>query len=281
MTRPLRSVLFLPASNARAIEKARTLACDAVVLDMEDAVGPDDKDLARAAAVGAVRDGGFKAATVAVRINDLDSPWAEADLAAMVEAAPDAVVVPKLSSAERLRAYDGALCAAPERVRLWAMIETSRGVLNAAEIADGGGRLQALLLGGNDLSKDLRRALSRDRKALHMAMSMTVAAARAAGLSPIDAVFNAVDDADGFEAECREGRDFGFDGKSLIHPSQIETCNRVFSPSEAEVAWARTVVDAFADPANAGRGVVRVEGQMAERLHLEQAEQVLALAGGR
>jgi citrate lyase subunit beta / citryl-CoA lyase len=277
--KPLRSVLFLPASNPRAIEKARALACDAVVLDLEDAVGPDEKDEARRAAVAAVRDGGFSAATVAVRTNDLAGPWGEADLRALVEIAPAAVVAPKVSSAEVVRAYEGALCAAPEPVRLWAMIETTAALLNLREIAGAGGRLQALIFGGNDMSKDLRRAVSADRTALHPGLAWTVAAARANGLTPIDAVFNATEHAAGFEAECREGRDFGFDGKSLIHPSQIEACNRVFSPSEAEIAWARAVVDAFADPANAGKGVLRVGGAMAERLHLEQAERVLALAG--
>ena len=231
--------------------------------------------------MAALREGGFRAQTVAVRANDLDGPWGEADLRALVKAAPDAVVVPKVGSAERLRAYDGALCAAPDRVRLWAMIETAAGVLNLREVVTvGETRLQALLFGPNDLSKDLRRAVSRDRTALHPALAWTVTAARAAGLAPIDGVFNAIEDTAGFEAECREGRNFGFDGKSLIHPSQIETCNRVFSPSEAEVAWARAVVAAFADPANAGKGVVRAGGQMAERLHLEQARRLLALAQG-
>jgi len=278
MTRPLRSVLFLPASNPRAIEKARGLACDAVVLDLEDAVGPDDKDAGRAAAVEAVRAGGFRAPTVAVRVNEIGSPWAEGDLAAVVEAAPGAVVAPKVGSGEGLRAYEGALCAAPEEVRLWAMIEISAALLNLREIASAGGRLQALVFGGNDMSKDLRRQVSANRAALHPAMAWTVAAARAHGLSPIDGVFNAIEDATGLEAECREGRDFGFDGKSLIHPSQIDVCNRVFTPSGAELAWARAVVAAFADPANAGKGVVRAGGQMAERLHLEQAQRMLAMA---
>ena len=278
MTPALRSVLFLPASNPRAVEKARGLVCDAVVLDLEDAVGPDDKEEGRAAAVAALRAGGFLARTVAVRVNDLASPWGEADLRAVVEAAPDAVVAPKVGSGDRLRAYDGAICAAPERVRLWAMVETSAALLNLKEIVAVGGRLQALLFGGNDMSKDLRRAISRNRTALHPGLAWTVAAARSAGLAPIDAVYNSIDDAEGFEAECREGRDFGFDGKSLIHPSQIEVCNRVFSPSDTEVAWAREVIAAFEAPEHAGRGVVRVRGQMAERLHLEQARAVVALA---
>ena len=278
MTRPLRSVLFLPASNPRAVEKARGLACDAVVLDLEDAVGPDDKEQGRAAAAAAAREGGFRAATVAIRVNEIGSPWGEEDLRAVVEAAPDAAVAPKVGSADRLRAYEGAICAAPERVRLWAMVETSAALMNLKDIVAVEGRLQALLFGGNDMSKDLRRAISRDRRALHPGLAWTVAAARAAGLAPIDAVYNAIDDEQGLEAECREGRDFGFDGKSLIHPSQIDVCNRVFSPSEAEVEWARQVIAAFEAPENAGRGVVRVGGQMAERLHLEQARAVVALA---
>jgi citrate lyase subunit beta/citryl-CoA lyase len=281
MRQPPRSVLFLPASNPRAVEKARTLACDAVVLDLEDAVAPEAKVEAREAALRAVREGGFRAGVVAVRVNALDSPWGEADLASAAGSGANAVVIPKLASAEALRAWDGALCAAPEPLRLWAMIETAAGVMNLWDIAGAaGGRLQALVFGANDLSKELGRPLGRSRLGLHPALAWTVAAARAAGLAPIDGVFNDITDAEGFEAECREGREFGFDGKSLIHPSQVEAANRVFSPEAEDLAWARAVVAAFADPANAGKGVVRVEGRMAERLHLEQAERLLATAGG-
>jgi citrate lyase subunit beta/citryl-CoA lyase len=276
--RPLRSVLFLPASNPRAIEKARTLDCDAVVLDLEDAVGPDAKDIARQAAVTAVREGGFRAGTVALRVNGLETPWGEADVAAAVEAGPDVVVAPKVGSAEGARAYETALAAAPEPLRLWVMIETAAGVLNLPTLAAAGGRLEALLFGQNDLSKELGRQVGRSRTGLHPAMAWTVAAARAAGLTPLDGVFNDVADLQGLEAECREGREFGFDGKCLIHPGQVETANRVFAPSEEEAAWARAVVAAFDDPANAGKGVVRAQGKMAERLHLEQARRILGLS---
>ena len=275
---PLRSVLFLPASNPRAIEKARGLPADAVVLDLEDAVAPDAKDSARQAAVEAVNAGGFRAPTVAIRVNDAASEWGEADLAAVIGSAADAVVAPKVGSAEAVAAYKGGLCAAPERMRLWAMIETAAGVMNLAAIVTRPQRLQVLLFGANDLSKDLGRPLGRDRTGLHAQLGWTVTAARAAGLVPIDGVFNAVDDGEGFEAECREGRLFGFDGKSLIHPSQVEPANRLFSPGEAEVAWARAVVAGFADPAAAGKGAIRIGDRMAERLHLTQAERILRLA---
>jgi citrate lyase subunit beta/citryl-CoA lyase len=276
--RPLRSVLFLPASNPRAIEKARTLDCDAVVLDLEDAVGPELKPEAREAAAAAVRAGGFRAGTVALRVNGLETPWGAADLAAALQAAPDAVVAPKVSSAEAVRAYEAALGAAPEALRLWVMIETAAGVLNLPQIAAAGGRLQALLFGQNDLSKELGRQVGRSRTGLHPAMAWTVASARAAGVVPVDGVFNDVADLDSLAAECREGREFGFDGKCLIHPGQVETANRLFSPSAEETAWARAVVAAFDDPASAGAGVVRVEGRMAERLHLEQARRILGLS---
>ena len=275
--KPLRSVLFLPASNPRAIEKARTLACDVVVLDLEDAVAPEAKDEARDAALAAVRQGGFGARTVVIRLNDLDSPWGEADVAAVVATAPDAVAVPKVGSADAVRGWEGALCAAPEGLRLWAMIETAAGVLNLREVVTAStGRLQALLFGPNDLSKDLGRQHGRDRTGLHPALAWTVAAARSAGLTPLDGVFNDLSDAAGFEAECREARSFGFDGKCLIHPSQVEAANRLFSPTSEEAAWARAVIAAFDDPANAGKGVLRVDGRMAERLHVEQAKRIIA-----
>ena len=277
MIRPRRSVLFLPASNPRAVAKARELACDVVVLDLEDAVAPEAKAAAREAAAAAIAEG-FGGREVVLRVNALDTPWGEADLAAAARAAPDAVLAPKVNTAAEVRAYDGGLCTAPPRVRFWAMIETPRAVLELPAIAAEAGatRLDALVLGVNDLGASTRARRTPGREPFAYAMAATVTAARAYGLLAIDGVHNAVEDTEGLEAACRQGRDFGFDGKSLIHPSQIEAANRAFSPSDEEVAWAEAVSAAFADPANAGKGAVRVDGKMAERLHLEEAERILA-----
>jgi citrate lyase subunit beta/citryl-CoA lyase len=271
----LRSVLFAPASNGRAIEKARTLACDAVILDLEDAVGPDDKATAREVMASVVPAAGFAAPLLAVRVNGADTAWAEADLRAAAAAAPDAVLIPKVASPDDLRAARAAL---PASIRLWANIETCLGVLEAREIAATAAEvgLDVLVFGQNDLSRDLGRRPSHDRRLLHTAMGLTVLAGRAAGLGLVDGVFNDFTDLDAFEAECREGRAFGFDGKAVIHPAQIEAANRVFSPGEEDLAWARAVVEAFADPANAGKGAVRASGGMAERLHLDQALRMIA-----
>lgn len=271
----LRSVLFVPASNGRAIEKARTLACDAVILDLEDAVGPDDKAAARETMTAAVAAAGFAAPLVAVRVNGGDTDWAADDLRAAAAAGPDVVLVPKVGSVRELRTARAAL---PASIRLWANIETCMGVLEARDIAAAAGEvgLDVLVFGQNDLSRDLGRRPARDRRLLHTAMGLTVLAGRAAGLGLVDGVFNDFTDLDAFEAECQEGRAFGFDGKAVIHPAQIEAANRIFSPGEADLAWARAVVEAFADPANAGKGAVRASGGMAERLHLDQARRLIA-----
>jgi citrate lyase subunit beta / citryl-CoA lyase len=278
--RPRRSVLYLPAFNARALEKARTLPCDAVVIDLEDSVTPEQKEAARVQALAALGQGGFGRREVVVRVNGLDTPWGEADLAALVDCPPDAVLVPKIADAGDLARYDQRLAEAPERTGLWAMVETCRVLFHLDSVAAlaGATRLQALVVGGNDLAKEMRATPGPDRAPLQPALALTVAAARAHGLAALDGVFNRLEDVEGFEAECRQGRAFGFDGKTLIHPGQIDACNRVFSPSDQELAWARAVADAFAAPENAGKGVVRAAGGMAERLHLVQAERLLAAA---
>ena len=278
--RPRRSVLYLPGSNARALDKARTLPCDAVVLDLEDSVAPEAKEAAREQVVAALTAGGFGRREVVVRVNALSTPWGEADLEALVRVAPDAVLVPKITDAGDLARYDQRLADAPAPTRLWAMVETCRCLFHLDAIAGlaSGTRLAAFVVGGNDLAKEMRAEVGVDRAPIQAALTLTVAAARAHGLAALDAVFNTLEDAGGLEAECRQGRAFGFDGKTLIHPSQIETANRVFSPSAEQLAWAQGVVDAFADPANAGRGVLRVQGQMAELLHLAQAQRMLAVA---
>ncbi len=277
--RPRRSVLFVPAANPRALAKARDLACDAVLLDLEDSVAPEAKHAARAAAMEAVGQG-FGGREVVVRCNGLDTPWGAADLDAIVHAGPDAVLAPKIRSAADILAFDRALAAAPARTRLWIMVETPQAVLNLKELVEAAGRtrLDALALGPNDLSAELRLPRSRDRKPLHPILSQLVVAARAHGLVALGGAFNAFEDAAGFEAECREEASFGFDGKTLIHPRQIEAANRVFSPSPEAWAWAEAVVAAFSAPEAEGKGAIRLDGQMIERLHLREAERLLALA---
>lgn len=273
---PVRSALYLPASNARALIKARSLACDAVILDLEDAVAPEAKISAREQAAAVLAEG-FGDRIVVLRVNGLGTEWGREDLAMAVRAGPDVVLAPKVDDAGAVDAYDAALGAAREALRLWAMIETPAGVLRLPEIAACAGRtrLAGLVMGLNDLALALRARWTPGRAAFTGALQATVLAARANGLLALDAVFNNLEDAAGLDAECRQGRELGFDGKTVIHPRQIETANAAFSPSAEEVAWAETVVQAFADPANAGRGALRVGGAMVERLHLVEAEGLL------
>jgi len=270
----VRSVLYLPASNARAVEKARTLPCDVAVLDLEDAVAPEAKAEARAAAVAAIRRGGF-GPRLAVRINGLDTPWGEADLAALAGTGLSLVVAPKVESAQTVRALSDGL---RDGVRLWAMIETPRALADLGPVVGAGGALDGLMIGVNDLAKTLGTGPSADREPFKPWLAMIVAAARAHGLLAIDGVFNHIGDEAGFAAEAAQGRLFGFDGKSLIHPSQIAAANAAFSPTEAEVARARAIVAAFAAPDARDQGVIRIDGEMVERLHLAQAEALLARA---
>lgn len=272
----VRSVLYLPASNARAIEKARTLDCDVAVLDLEDAVAPQAKADARAAAVEAVRGGGF-GPRLGVRINGLDTEWGLDDLAAMKAAGATLVVAPKVETPEAVHALSAGL---GKGSALWAMIETPRALMALGDIASADGALDGLMLGVNDLAKGLGTGASADREPFKPWLAMLVAASRANGLLAIDGVFNRIDDADGLAAEALQGRLYGFDGKSLIHPSQIAGANAAFSPSDAEIAQARAVVAAFAQPDVEGQGAIRVDGAMVERLHLDQAKALLARAEG-
>ncbi|MFI4934434.1 MAG: HpcH/HpaI aldolase/citrate lyase family protein [Caulobacterales bacterium] len=278
--RPRRSALYMPASNARAVEKARSLACDVVILDLEDAVAPEAKIEARAAAVAAVAAGGFGRREVVIRVNALSTPWGADDLAAVAKAGPDAVLVPKVGSAEDIALYDAALRATPARTRLWAMIETCAAMFELKAIAamSQSTRLSAFTLGVNDLAKEMRARQTPDRAAFMPFLAMSVAAARAYGLTALDGVHNEIDDLAALEAVCRQGAALGFDGKSLIHPSHLEICNRAFTPPEDEVAWSRAVVEAFERPENAGKGALRVEGRLAEHLHRDQARQLIAVA---
>lgn len=267
-----RSVLYLLASNERAVEKARSLACDVAVLDLEDAVAPEMKLEARAAAVAAAHEGGF-APRLAVRINGLDTPWGAEDLEALRDAPVDLIVAPKVESATMVHALSAAL---RPGVDLWAMIETPRALVDLGEIAGADGALGGLMLGVNDLAKDLKTGASPDREPLKPWLAAVVAHARANGLTVIDGVFNRIKDEAGFASECAQGRLYGFDGKSLIHPSQIEGANAAFGASAEEIEWARKVVAAFVAPEAEGLGVIRVEGEMVERLHLQQAQALLA-----
>ncbi|MFQ6172920.1 HpcH/HpaI aldolase/citrate lyase family protein [Oryzobacter sp. R7] len=275
--RPRRSVLYMPASNERALEKAKALPVDALILDLEDAVGPDHKEVARENACAAVRSGEYGHRELTIRVNGAGTRWHDDDLADACAAGPDAVVVPKVGSADEVRDLVAAMerSGAPDRTRLWAMVETPRAVLDAAEIAAASDRLAVLVLGTNDLVKELGVRSVPGRQPLLTSLSLVVLAARAAGVAVLDGVWNDVRDLDGFEAECRQGRDLGFDGKTLVHPGQVEPCNAAFAPSVEEVAQARGVLEAWEDAD--GAGVVVHEGRMVELLHVESARKVLAL----
>ncbi|MGP7794735.1 HpcH/HpaI aldolase/citrate lyase family protein [Sphingomonas sp. CLY1604] len=274
-----RSVLFMPASNPRALAKARGLGCDAVILDLEDAVAPAAKADARGAAIAAAAQG-FGARACAVRINALDTPWGAADAAALADApGVDAVVLPKVACAADLVALRGLLGA--DGPPIWAMIETCGAILRLAEIVEAAAEtgLTLLIAGTNDLAKEMRCRPGADRMPLVPALAQLVIAGRAAGLVVLDGVCNAIGDAERLAAECAQGAMLGFDGKTLIHPGQIDAANAAFGPSAEELAWARGVVAAFAAPAAAGLGAIRLDGAMVERLHLAEAERLLALAG--
>ena len=273
--RPRRSALYLPASNARAIAKARELPADVIILDLEDAVAPDAKAEARAQAVAALGEGGFGTREMVVRVNGLNTEWGEADLAALAHGSPAAVLVPKIASASDLAAYRSKLGGATP---LWAMIETAASLFRLDDIADANG-LEAFVMGTNDLAKETGARLGGLRLPFVAALGLAVAAARAHGIAILDGVFNDIEDEAGFVAEARQAVDFGFDGKTLIHPRQIELCNIAFSPDSAEIAWARRILAAFEEPENASKGAIRVDGKMVERLHLHHARSVLAAAG--
>ena len=278
--RPRRSVLYMPASNQKAIDKARTLPCDAVILDLEDAVAPEAKDVARAQAVEAVKAGGFGRREVIIRVNGLDTPWGAADLAAAAQAGPDAVLAPKINDGADVARYDARIDSAPAHTRLWTMIETAKVLVHLEDVAASSAtsRMTCWVMGTNDLVKETGARLTVRRDALFAPLSLSVAAAKAYGLTILDGVFNGLEDVEGFTAQCLQGVEFGFDGKTLIHPSQVEPANTAFSPTEDEIAFARAVIAAFALPENQDRGAIRVDGKMAERLHLAQAEKTVAVA---
>ncbi len=282
--RPRRSALYMPGSNARALEKARTLAADCLILDLEDAVAPDAKDAARAQVVEAVKAGGFGTREVFIRINGTDTPWGVEDLAAASAAAPDAILVPKITTAEQLEFIGRRLLDThtDQRTRVWAMIEMPVAILNIHGIAtaakDSETRLSGFVMGTNDLAKETRARILPGRAPMLAWLTTCVAAARAYGLDILDGVYNDIADADGFAAECTQARDLGFDGKTLIHPSQIAPCNAAFSPPAEEVAQARAIIAAFDQPENRGKGVVQIDGRMVERMHADMARRTVAIA---
>jgi citrate lyase subunit beta/citryl-CoA lyase len=282
--RPRRSVLYMPGSNVRALEKAKTLPVDGVIVDLEDSVAPEAKETARKQAADAVKAGGFGGREVFIRVNGVDSPWHADDLSAAARAAPDVILVPKVSTPDTLELIGRRLLdmGTDRKTRVWAMIETPLAIFNilsiAAEARDSETRLSGFVMGTNDLAKDTRARLVPGRAPMLPWLSMCVAAARVHGIDILDGVYNDIGNADGFINECRQGVDLGFDGKTLIHPSQIEPCNAAFSPSPAEVEWARKMIEAFDLPENRGKGVVSIDGRMVERLHADMARRTVAIA---
>jgi citrate lyase subunit beta / citryl-CoA lyase len=282
IARPRRSCLYMPASNSKALEKAKSLPADVVIVDLEDSVAPEGKDEARAQMRAAVRTGGYGKRELIVRVNGFATPWGRADIVAAGEAGAGGMLAPKVERGEEVVALDDAMTEAglPDDAGLWVMIETPRAILNLAEIAAAARatRLCCFVMGTNDLAKEMRARPGPSRAPFFAALALAVMAARAEGLVAIDGVYNDIGNAEGFEAECRQGLEFGFDGKTLIHPSQIEICNNVFAPNAEEIARAQAVIAAFALPENAGKGVIKVDGRMTELLHLEEARSVVAVA---
>jgi len=284
LARPRRSVLYMPGSNAKALAKASTLPADALILDLEDSVAPDQKITARERVVQAVRSGGFGGREVVIRVNGPHTPWGEDDLVAACTANPDAILLPKVDgpgavmvAARILRETE-----TPERTRIWAMMETPNAILNAGSIAavaaDPSSRLAVMVMGLNDLAKETRAKLTPGRPTMTAWLAGCIVAARAHGVDILDGVYNDIQDLDGFRLECLQGRDMGLDGKTLIHPSQVDICNAVFAPTSAEVESAAAIIDAFALPENAGKGVIQLNGRMVELLHADMARRTLAIA---
>jgi citrate lyase subunit beta/citryl-CoA lyase len=280
--RPRRSALYMPGSNARALEKAKSLDADVVVFDLEDAVAPEVKAEARVQVAAAVRGGGYGRREVVVRINGPDTEWARDDVEAMAATGCDALLVPKVSTPEALATVDGWLKDCPASIKIWVMIETPLAILNIAQIAAAaakpGGRLSCFVIGTNDLIKDTRAEMDAARTPALYWLSATVTAARAYGIDVLDGVYNNFKDLEGYARECAHGKMLGMDGKTLIHPTQIATANATFSPDAEEVARARQVLAAFAQPDNQGKGVIKMDGQMVELLHAEMAKRTVAIA---
>jgi citrate lyase beta subunit len=278
--RPRRSVLYMPGANMRALEKARTLPADALIFDLEDAVAPDAKEAARTNAVLAAESKAYGKREIVIRCNGLGTPWGEADIAAIALSGADALLVPKVESAAAVTHVVSLLdtAGAPASVAVWAMMETPKGILRAEEIAGSHPRLAVFVMGTNDLVKDMRARHTPMRLPMITALGIGMLAARAHGISILDGVYNDIKDVEGFRTVCQQGVEMGFDGKTLIHPTQVEPCNEIFAPSAAELEMAGKIVVAFKTAQAEGKGVVIVDGRMIENLHVEQAERALALA---
>jgi len=278
--RPRRSVLYMPGANTRALEKARTLPADALIFDLEDAVAPDAKEAARTNVVLAAESRAYGKREIVIRCNGLGTPWGESDIAAIAKSGADAILVPKVESAAAVTHVVSLLdqAGAPDTMTVWAMMETPKGILRAEEIAGSHPRLALFIMGTNDLVKDMRAQHTPMRLPLITALGIGMLAARAHGLAILDGVYNDIKDTEGFKAVCRQGLEMGFDGKTLIHPTQVEPCNEIFAPSAAELEMAGKIVVAFKTAQAEGKGVVTVDGRMIENLHVEQAERALALA---
>lgn len=277
--RPRRSVLYMPGANERALEKAKGIAADSLIFDLEDAVSPDAKPAARDRVCAAVASGGYGLREVVIRVNGLDTEWGADDLTAAAGAGPAAVLVPKIDGAADIAEVERRLEAAgaPDDTRIWAMLETPSGLLDAREIATASERLTVLVMGTNDIAKELHAEHVPGRAPFQLALQGCLLAARLAGKVILDGVYNDIKDDDGFRAECIQGRQLGFDGKTLVHPSQVEPCNEVFAPNPDEVAAAREIIAAFEAAQAEGKGVVSVNGRMVEELHVVGARRALAL----
>jgi len=279
IVRPRRSMLYMPGSNARALEKAHTLAADGLIMDLEDAVNPDAKELARTQVIDAVKQGGYGKREVIIRVNGLDTPWGKEDLIAAATAGADAILLPKMELAAQVCAAEGILdgAGAPDDLAIWCMIETPLGVLHAEEVTGATPRIGALVLGTADLAKGLHCAHTPNRTPMIASLEICVLAARAANVAILDGVHLDLNDEAGFVQACHQGRSFGFDGKTLIHPKTIQAANEIFAPSDDEIEWSRIIIKAHADAKKKGEGVVVVNGRLVESLHVEDAKRLVAL----
>jgi citrate lyase subunit beta/citryl-CoA lyase len=278
--RPRRSVLYTPGSNARALEKGKSLPADALILDLEDAVAPHAKETARQQVCKAVKDGGYGMRELIIRVNGLATPWGYADIAVAASSGADAILLPKVESADAIRQLETIMVnnGAPESMTIWAMMETPRSILRAPRIAEASRRIECLVMGTSDLAKDLHCTHTRERLPLIPSLGMCLLAARATGLAVLDGVYLDLKDDEGFEYTCRQGAELGFDGKTLIHPKTIAVANRIFAPSPTDVDWSRKIIAAHAEAAAEGKGLAVVDGMLIENLHVESAKRLVAMA---
>ncbi|MGB4946972.1 MAG: CoA ester lyase [Candidatus Competibacter denitrificans] len=278
--RPRRSMLYMPGSNARALEKARTLPADCLILDLEDAVAPDSKELARQQVCEAVKAGGFGLREIIIRVNALSTKWGYEDIAMASKSGANALLLPKVESADAIRHMESIMRAngAPDSMTIWAMMETPRSILESQRIAESTPRMEGLVMGTSDLAKELDCAHTHERLPFMSSLGLCLLAARAAGLAILDGVYLDLNDETGFEFACRQGHELGFDGKTLIHPKQVGPCNKVFTPKPADVEWSRKIIQAHTDAAARGEGVAVVDGKLIENLHVESARRVVGMA---